>query len=337
MDWQTLKSNARRKFSGACRLCPVCDGVACAGEVPGMGGIGTGTSFRNNVNALASYRFNLRTVHQQNQPNLACKILGMDLSMPVIAAAIAGTALNMNNALKEEEYAKAVVGGCKQAGVIAMTGDGPKPQIWETGLEAVKNAGGCGIPIIKPREVDQVVEMAKQAAEAGATAFGIDIDAAALVNMSNAGQPVGPKSQEELAYIKQNTTIPFIVKGIMTPDDAQACQSAGVDAIVVSNHGGRALDYTPGTAEVLPYIVEAVNGKMAILVDGGVRTGGDVLKMLALGAHGVLIGRPMAVAAVGGEGEGVSLYLEKIRAELTAAMILTGSGDLSAISGEILW
>lgn len=337
MDWQTLKSNARRKFSGACRLCPVCDGVACAGEVPGMGGIGTGTSFRNNVNALASYRFNLRTVHQQNQPNLACKILGMDLSMPVIGAAIAGTALNMNNALKEEEYAKAVVEGCKQAGVIAMTGDGPKPQIWETGLGAVTNAGGHGIPIIKPREADQVVEMAKQAAAAGAPAFGMDIDAAALVNMSNAGQPVGPKSKEELAYIKQNTTIPFIVKGIMTPDDAQACHAAGVDAIVVSNHGGRALDYTPGTAEVLPYIVEAVSGKMTILVDGGVRTGGDVLKMLALGANGVLIGRPMAVAAVGAEGEGVSLYLEKIRAELTAAMILTGSGDLSAISGEILW
>lgn len=92
--------------------------------------------------------------------------------------------------------------------------------------------------------------MARQAAGAGAPAFGIDMDAVAFVNMTNAGQSVGLKSIDELKYIKRSTSIPFIVKGIMTVDEARACYQAGVAGIVVSNHGGRALDHTLGTAEV---------------------------------------------------------------------------------------
>ena len=143
------------------------------------------------------------------------------------------------------------------------------------------------LAIIKPRESERIVLLANEAAQAGAVAFGIDIDAAALINMTRAGQPVGPKSFIELEYIKRNTQIPFIVKGIMTVDDALACAEAGVDAIVVSNHGGRALDHTPGTAEVLPAIARAVQGRLVVMADGGVRSGVDVLKMLALGAANI--------------------------------------------------
>jgi isopentenyl diphosphate isomerase/L-lactate dehydrogenase-like FMN-dependent dehydrogenase len=181
-----------------------------------------------------------------------------------------------------------------------------------------------------------VIELAKRAADAGAPAFGMDIDAAALINMTNAGQPVGPKSEGELAAIKKNTSIPFIVKGIMTSDDAEACARAGVDAIVVSNHGGRALDHVPGTAEVLQEIAQAVGGKIIVLVDGGIRTGADVLKMLALGANAVLVGRPLATGAVGGHAEGVELLLKKFAAELRAAMVLTGTADVAAVSRNIL-
>lgn len=337
MDWTTLKTEAREKFRGSCRVCPVCNGVVCAGEVPGMGGLGTGSSFRHNVEALAAYRLNLRTVHNVNQPNLSCKILGMSLSMPIIGAAIGGIGMNMNGALSEEDYDTAVVSGCCNAGTICMTGDGPKPEVFEAGIKAIVNERGQGIPIIKPRENERIIELAKRAAAAGAPAFGVDIDAAALINMTNAGQPVSPKAQAELEHIKRNTPIPFIVKGIMTPDDAEACYQAGVDAIVVSNHGGRVLDGTPGTAEVLPEIADIVKGRVTILVDGGVRSGSDVLKMLALGADAVLLGRPLAIGAVGGHAEGVSMVLAKMAAELRAAMVMTGTEDVKGVTSQILW
>jgi 4-hydroxymandelate oxidase len=336
MDLHTVKLTAREKFKGSCRVCPSCNGVACAGNVPGMGGRGTGAAFRNNVAALSDYRFNLRVVHHVSQPKLSCRVLGIDLALPIIGAPIAGIATNMNCALTEQEYNLAVVAGCRQSGTIAMTGDGSYPEQFECGLAAVKALNGSGIPVIKPRETGKVIEMAKRAADAGAPAFGMDIDAAGFFDMANVGQPVGPKTQAELAKIKEKTAIPFIVKGIMTADDAEACLAAGVDAIVVSNHGGRALDHVPGTAEVLPFIAEAVQGKMTILVDGGIRSGGDVLKMLALGADAVLVGRPLAIGAVGGQAAGVELVLKQFADELRAAMILTGTDDVAAATGRIL-
>lgn len=335
MDFHNLQLSAREKFNGACRVCPVCNGKACAGQVPGMGGLGTGAAFCANVNALAECRLNLRTVHGVKEPRMSCRILGLELALPIFAAPIAGIAMNMKGAVAEEDYDRAVVQGCRQAGVLAMTGDGPKPEIFAAGIGAM--GGGPAIPVVKPRENRKIIELAQTAQKAGAPAFGMDIDAAALVNMTNAGQPVGPKTLEDLRYIKENASIPFIVKGIMTPDEAEACMEAGVDAVVVSNHGGRALDHTPGTAEVLPYIAEIADGRMTILVDGGVRSGGDILKMLALGADGVLIGRPVAVGAIGGGAEGVALVLNKMAAELRAAMILTGVADVAAVPPEILW
>jgi isopentenyl diphosphate isomerase/L-lactate dehydrogenase-like FMN-dependent dehydrogenase len=122
----------------------------------------------------------------------------------------------------------------------------------------------------------------------------------------------------------------------MTADEAMIAQEAGAQAIVVSNHGGRVLDHTPGTAEVLPQIAKLVKGRIKIMVDGGVRSGVDVLKMLALGADAVMIGRPIAIAAVGGGADGVAQYLDKIRSELTSAMIMTGCATINDISPRIL-
>lgn len=337
MDWNEMRKNARDKFGGACRVCPVCNGVACAGEVPGMGGLGTGATFRYNVSALAGFRLNLRTLHAVSQPNLSCRILGLELAMPVIGAAIGGIGMNMKAAMSEEEYDAAVVTGCHRAGTICMTGDGPNPVVFDSGLKALAAENGWGIPVIKPRETDKIVALANKAAAAGAPAFGVDVDAAALVNMTNAGQPVGPKTAQDLEYIKRNTTIPFIVKGIMTAEEANCCYQAGVDAIVVSNHGGRALDHTPGTAEVLPHIAESVKGKLIILVDGGIRSGADVLKMLALGADAVLVGRPLAIGAVGGAAEGVELVLNRLAGELRAALLLTGTESVAKITEDVIW
>jgi 4-hydroxymandelate oxidase len=336
MDIDTVRQTAREKLGKVCRVCPVCNGIVCAGEVPGMGGRGTGRSFRNNVEALAGYRINMRTVHGVTEPRLSCRILGLDLALPVIAAPISGVD-NMNFVLEEEEYSCAVVQGCQQAGTIAMTGDGPAPEEFDCAIKAIHTVGGYGIPVIKPRKSDAIIEMAKRAADAGAPAFGVDIDAAAFPSMLHAGYCVNPKTVDELAKIKKMTPIPFIVKGIMTPEDAAACCSAGVDAIVVSNHGGRVLDHVPGTAEVMADIWAAVGGKITILVDGGIRSGVDVLKMLALGADAVLIGRPITVAAVGGQAQGVALALAKLADGLRTAMLLTGTADVADVSPDVIY
>ncbi|HEX7622422.1 MAG TPA: alpha-hydroxy-acid oxidizing protein, partial [Anaeromyxobacteraceae bacterium] len=118
--------------------------------------------------------------------------------------------------------------------------------------------------------------------------------------------------------------------------EAQMALDVGAACICVSNHGGRVLDHTPGTAKVLPAIAEKVKGRMVVLVDGGVRYGGDVLKMLALGANAVLVGRPVLRGAVGGGAEGVKLVLNKLRAELVDAMVLTGTANVKKVSRSIL-
>ena len=206
------------------------------------------------------------------------------------------------------------------------------------GLEAIKKRGGLGIPIFKPREYNlDIIKRFKAAEDAGALAVGIDIDAASFKTMTLKGQAVGPKSISELQELKSHLKVPFILKGIMNAESALAAIEAGADAIVVSNHGGRVMDHMPGTAEVLPEIVHAVAGRVKVLVDGGVREGVDILKMLALGADAVMIGRPVCIAAFGAGQEGVSFYLREKMNELKKAMILTGCGSIPNIDPSIIF
>lgn len=151
------------------------------------------------------------------------------------------------------------------------------------------------------------------------------MDAAGLVTLREMGRPVSPKPAVKLAEVIKKIPAKFVVKGVMTPDEAMLCVNAGASAIVVSNHGGRVLDGVPGTARVLSKIAAAVRGQIDVLVDGGVRSGVDVLRMLALGADAVMIGRPFSLATIGGGKEGVSDYLQRIRQELVQVMVLTGT------------
>ncbi len=218
-----------------------------------------------------------------------------------------------------------------------MVGDTAVDSFLITNLDELKKFNGEGIVIIKPWENDNVISKIKLAEEAGAYAVGMDIDAAGLITLALHGKPVGPKTVEEIKEIVKSTKLPFILKGIMTVEDAKLAVEAGVDAIVVSNHGGRVLDQTPGVADVLPEIAEAVKGKVTILADGGVRTGVDVLKMIALGADAVLIGRPFVKASFGGEREGVKIYVENLKSELKSAMVLTGCNSIKDIDEKIIY
>ncbi|QGP91646.1 4-hydroxymandelate oxidase [Neomoorella glycerini] len=332
----SIRERARVLLDGICHVCPACDGRRCPTGVPGMGGTGTGASFRNNVTALAAWQVNMRVLHDRKDQDLGLRLFGQKLAFPILGAAVAGARVNFQGRLGEEELARAFVLGAAEAGSLSLTGDGPLPELMDAGLKAIKAAGGRGIPVIKPREDGEIVSLIRRAEDAGAVAVGIDVDAAGLVNMTRAGQLVEPKTVEQIAGIAAATSLPLILKGIMTVADAEAAVAGGAAAIVVSNHGGRALDHTPGTAAVLPEIAAAVGDKITVLADGGVRSGVDVLKMLALGARAVLVGRPLAIAAIGGGAAGVRLQLEALADDLAVAMRLTGCGDLGDIGPGIL-
>ena len=149
--------------------------------------------------------------------------------------------------------------------------------------------------------------------------------------------PAGSKTVAELREIIDYAGRPFILKGIMTVRGAEKAAEAGAAAIVVSNHGGRVLDQCPATAEVLPAIADAVGNDMTVLVDGGIRSGMDIFKALALGADGVLIGRPFVTAVYGGGAEGVAVYAEKLRAELADAMSMCGVHSVEEITRACIW
>jgi len=334
-----IRDEARRKMNRFCRVCKVCDGRACAGETPGMGGTGTGASFKNNVAALADLRLNMRLVHGITEPGTAITLLGHELALPVLAAPIGGVSVNMGLGVSEEEYNLSVVGGCLDAGTLACTGDGVPPVIHEAGLAALARFEGQGIPFIKPWEGEELEAKHEKARQTGCRAIGMDLDAAGLVSLRRRGRPVAPRTPEQLAEIVDRIHawgLKFILKGLMSPVDAALAVEAGVDAVVVSNHGGRVLDHTPGTAEVLPAVARAVGGRVPVLADGGVRDGGDVLKMLALGADCVLIGRPVTVAAVGGGREGVARYFGIIGDQLRQAMIMTGTADVRDVARSVI-
>ncbi len=324
MDYNEMLKNAKEKLNGSCKVCKVCNGVACVGEVPGMGGKGTGQAFIENINALEKVKLNMRVIHNVSNPDTTIELFGKKMDAPIFAAPVTGTTLNMGGKLTEREYIEPVVEGCSNSGIYAMVGDTAVDAFLIENLDVLKCHNGNGIVFIKPWDNENIIKKIKLAEEAGAFAVGVDIDACGLVTLSLHGKPVLPKNINQIKELVNSTKLPFILKGIMTVEDALMAVEAGADAIVVSNHGGRVLDFTPGSADVLPEIAKAVKGKIKILADGGIRTGVDVEKMIALGADAVLIGRPFVTASFGGATDGVETYIKKIKSELEGAMILTG-------------
>ncbi len=337
MDLAELRENAKEKLTGYCRVCPVCNGRACAGEVPGMGGVGTGSAFAANLEALGRYRFNMRTLHEVRAPDTSFELWGEQLSMPILAAPMAGVSFNMGGKISEESFPREIMAGSLLAGTLGMSGDGAEAEMYASGLKAIAAHHGKGIPVTKPRAQGEASKYLQAAEAAGALAVGMDMDGAGLITMALRGQPVGPKSFEEIKELVGATRLPFILKGIMTPGEAEIALAAGAAAIVVSNHGGRVLDHTPGAAEVLPAIVARVKGRLLIFADGGVRSGGDVLKLLALGADAVLVGRPLIIGVMGGGREGVAFLLNKLKSELIQAMLLTGTAEVKSVPRAILY
>lgn len=141
----------------------------------------------------------------------------------------------------------------------------------------------------------------------------------------------------DVEWLRGVVRVPLLLKGIMDPEDASRAAASGVDGLIVSNHGARNLDTVPATVRALPRVIDAVDGRLPVLVDGGIRRGTDVLKALAFGAASVLIGRPYAYALAVEGAAGVERVVQLLRTELEMAMALTGRTTVASIDRHVLW
>lgn len=337
MKYAEVLEIARQKLSPGCVVCPECNGLACRGKIPGVGGIGSGKSFIRCLEYLKNIDIHLDTVYEDSGRDTSVELFGRTFSMPVFIAPIGGMKLNYKlTDLTDGQYSTEAVLGARLSGIAAFTGDGPQEGIYESTMPAVDAGGGVAIPTIKPWGESEVISRIRLAEEHGAMAIAMDIDSAGLVNLALLGKPVFPKGAASLRRIIESTKLPFVVKGVMTPAAALHCVEAGAYGIVVSSHGGRVLEDALPTCAVLPAIREAVGTRMKIFVDGGIRKGSDVFKALALGADAVLIGRPYGIANIGGGREGVRLYSEWLRAHLEQTMLMAGCATLADITRDKL-
>jgi NAD(P)H-dependent flavin oxidoreductase YrpB (nitropropane dioxygenase family) len=336
MEWSEVLSMARGNM-GFCKVCPVCDGRACKNTIPGPGAKGRGDVAIRNYAAWQDIRVNMDTLHANAPVDTTLNLFGRSFAIPVFAGPVGAVKMHYGDKYTDAEYNDILVPGCADAGIAAFVGDGVDPTVLQAGTRAICSAGGAGVPTVKPWDMETVREKMQLAQDSGAFAVAMDVDAAGLPFLQNRVPPAGSKSVDELREIVNSTDMPFIVKGIMTPHAAAKAVEAGAAGIVVSNHGGRVLDATPSTAEVLPSIVREVGGMVTILVDGGIRSGLDVFKALALGADAVIMARPFVNAVYGGQAEGVSALVAKLQAELVDAMRMTGAADLAHIDASRIW
>lgn len=334
MDYSECIENARAKIGNYCKACPECNGRACKNQMPGPGAKGIGDTAIRNYDKWKEIRLNMDTLVEKRPIDTSLSLFGKEFKYPFFAGPVGAVNLHYGDCLNDVSYNDILVSACAEFGIAAFTGDGVDSNVMLAATKAIKKADGFGIPTVKPWNMELIREKLELVKESGAFAVAMDIDAAGLPFLKNLNPPAGSKSVEELREIVDATGLPFIVKGIMTVKGALKAKEAGASAIVVSNHGGRVLDQCPATAEVLEEIADAVDGSMKILVDGGIRSGTDVFKALALGADAVIIARPFVTAVYGGGREGVESYIQKISGELADTMAMCGVASLEEISRD---
>jgi len=337
MTYQEVLANARTCSGPYCKVCPVCNGRACKNTMPGPGSKGTGTVAARNYDAWQDVLLNMDTICENVPVDTRFTLFGQTYDLPVFAGPVGAVKLHYGDKFTDQEYNSILVPACVEAGIAAFTGDGVDPGVFAAASKAIGENGGRGIPTVKPWDRDTLFAKLDAAKASGAKVFAMDIDAAGLPFLKGLTPPAGSKTVAELREIIEYVKVPFLIKGVMTATGARKALEAGASGIVVSNHGGRVQDGVPATAQVLPAIADAVKGLMTILVDGGIRTGVDVCKALALGADGVLLARPYVTAVYGGGAEGVRLLTQKLKGELEDTMAMCGVHSLSEISRELLF
>ncbi|MFW9796426.1 MAG: alpha-hydroxy-acid oxidizing protein [Candidatus Thorarchaeota archaeon] len=336
------RSIARELLVGLCSENKVCDGHpdrTCMGQkygAPlGFGAAGQGTTFHANFLALQAYKFRMTVVKDHFEPDISSTLFGHDIVAPVMNSSISGVKASMNDVMKEEDFYRGLLRGSQAFGAIGLVGN--TAAVPDTlGIDMVRENSGYGIAVFKPQAQERLLELFKIAEESNAIAIGVDLDGCGSAIWAAKGKPVYRKNERELKELVDCTEKPVFFKGIMTVEDAIKVMDSGAAAVYVSNHGGRVLDSGQGVGEVLPDIARACKKKITVLADGAVRTGFDVLKVIALGADAAFIGRPLARMSLAGGAEAVEMYLNYVKSDLRRAMIMTGCSTIMDATMNIL-
>jgi len=299
--------------------------------------LGAETQSQNRLNReyLDSLTFEMRILGDGKWADTHTNLLGVDLPAPIMPAALTVSRIINKLAMWEDPWLELFASGVAQAGSIMFVGMSTTYE-----LQRIIDRGAPVVKIVKPlQDNEAILHRIKDAQARCAVAFGIDIDAMYLEKAfdETPGPPfLGPKSIDELKRFRDATSLPFIVKGVLSVRDALlARDELGANCLVVSNHGGEAIDYSVPVLKVLPEIRAAVP-ELTILVDSGFKRGTDVLKALALGADGVCFGNLLLLAFVARGAEGVAEMLDILRRELQRNMSITGARTIAGIDSSII-
>ena len=262
-------------------------------------------------------------------PDTSVEIFGRRFSAPIMTGALSHLNKQRENGMAE--YAR----GAALADMISFSGMGGDDEI-----AAMTATGASVIKIVKPyADRAEVVRRLRFAESCGCLAVGMDIDHAFAYGNDKYdeidGMAMFPVTTDELRGFVESVNVPFVVKGVLSRHDARRCLEAGVSGIVISHHNGR-LNYAVPPLMILPEIIDEVGGKMKIFVDCAIQSGTDVLKALALGADACCVGRPLMQPLRENGAEGVAEHLRGIQRELTYAMAMTCSPDISKIDPSIV-
>ena len=283
----------------------------------------TKATFYRNPRAFHFYLFRQKIFHDVNEPDISIELFGHALPIPAITAPVGSFSLIGDHAERE------VAEGTERAGAMMFTSQAAKldPKGWRRAAKS---------PLVfmayMNRGREEVSEYAKTAEDLGFAAVGITMDTVRPVKIG--GHNSTPK---DIEWMKQQVSLPVVVKGIMGADDARVAVHSGADALVVSNHGGRILDFNRSALEALPEVVDAVNARVPVLLDSGIRSGGDIVKALALGAKAVLIGRPVAWGVGAFGARGVERVYAILAEEMQRVMTLTGVARAREVTRAILF
>jgi len=277
----------------------------------------------------------MQVIKDHHEPEMSISIFGKKIGVPVMGASLSGVKNSMNDVIPEDAFYRGLLKGAMSSGTIGLVGDTPySPD--DLGVNIVGENNGWGIPIFKPQSQERLIQLIQIAEELNVIAVGVDLEGAGSTYWTDSNKPVYRKSEKDITELVDSTEKPVIFKGIMSKEDAVKVLDSGASACYVSNHGGRVLDGGQGMADVLPEIADEIKRKIPIMADGAVRTGYDVLKVLALGADVALIGRPLARLSLAGGEVAVKMYYKYVKDDLHRAMILTGCDTLKDVNMDIL-
>jgi hypothetical protein len=277
----------------------------------------------------------MQVIKDHHEPEMSISIFGKKIGVPVMGASLSGVKNSMNDVIPEDAFYRGLLKGAMSSGTIGLVGNTPySPD--DLGVNIVGENNGWGIPIFKPQSQERLIQLIQIAEKLNVIAVGVDLEGSGSKYWTNSNKPLYRKSEKDITELVDSTEKPVIFKGIMSKEDAAKVLDSGASACYVSNHGGRVLDGGQGMADVLPEIADEIKRKIPIMADGAVRTGYDVLKVLALGADVALIGRPLARLSLAGGEVAVKMYYKYVKDDLHRAMILTGCDTLKDVNMDIL-